>query len=197
MRAELDALTNRVPVDVKRDNGTTDRVWVKSLLAQLAEAVQGTEPNRGGASGGKPDSKPPIDIDVIQMNLDIRDAIRDESTMLLMHTTGDHALDLQRIERNLLSDSRRAIWSARLKEWEKRIRKLSGEEQPKTVALQIQCPSCGESWIPTLQGDELVWNRAVYATMMHGKVQSFSCSGCGDDAGRLNTMIDAMLAALV
>jgi hypothetical protein len=193
MWPELEALVNRQPVDVARDNGSIERVWVKSLLDQLAEAVQGTEVGQG-ASSGKPTSRPPISIDVIQLNIDISEAVRSTFVLLGVAPSGDHATDVRIIGRRIAQTE---AWSARFAEWAQRIRDATGVEKPRQVAISIQCPSCGESWVSVTQGDEIIRRRAVYVTLLHGKVQSFSCSNCDDAAGLLSAMVDDELRRLV
>lgn len=182
---ELRALTDRIPVDIVRDDGTTERVWVKSLLDQLAEAEQGTE--RGSSASGKPKSKPPISIEVI--------AIRAAIDALITKWRYAH-LDRKDALRNIgwLAGQFESDYTDKLIDWADRIRNVTGVERPRVMDLAIICPSCDQSWVARDDEGETVRNRAVYVILFKGTVQSFGCRGCDDDTGKLSAMVDEAIA---
>jgi hypothetical protein len=193
MWAEFDALVNRYPVDVPRDNGTVDRVWVKGLLDQLAEATQGTE--AGNGSSGKPTSRPPISIEVVQLNADIHDAIAAGHRKHGACVRAEPKAALTRLCM-LATDTEGPQWAARFTDWAQRIRDVTGVEKARTIDLRIECPSCGQSWVDVSNHDETIKARAVYVAMLAGKVLAFDCRGCGDALGLLNGLVDDNLMRL-
>lgn len=179
LRFALDALVNKIPRTVMRDNGSTCQVWDDCLLDQLANLGQGGESGSGGAHS-KPGSKPPVPIDVLALRVDIRDAIAGMWRAGLPNT--GTAAQLRAIVDHLIETNQWAAvydWTELLRAWALRINDLSGVERPRSRPLPIDCPACRQRWQYVTTDGETV-RRPILSALFDGDVMlSLDCASCG------------------
>jgi hypothetical protein len=196
LQMALDRLVNQIPRNVVRDDGSTMQVWDDCLLDQLAS--MGQESTRGGSSHSKPDSKPPIALDVISLRLDMHNAI---ARMWRANLSDNGTAGQLRTIIAYLIDSRQWArcdeWAERLDTWAMRINDLSGVERARSRPLATPCPACGERWQYDEQDGETV-RRPILSALFEGDVMlSLDCASCGSwvrGAG-LDELVTHMLAA--
>lgn len=176
----LDALTNRIPRTVHRDDGSTVQIWDDCLLDQLARLGEGGEIGQGGS--GKPGSKPPVAIDVLALRLDIRSAIRDAISSVLSVKTErpiGTAAQLRFIVHHVIDADECDRWTELLTTWARRINDLSGAERPRMRALPIACPACGQRWQYVDSDGETV-RKPIMSALFDGPiVLALDCASCG------------------
>lgn len=196
LRLALDKLTNQIPRNVTRDDGSTVQVWDDCLLEQLDN--MGSESSRGGGSHGKPGSKPPIALDVIALRLDMRNAIArmwranlaDNGTAGQLRTIVDYLI---RSQQWALCEQ----WTVTLHGWERRINDLSGVERPRARPLPIECPACGERWQYVENDGETVRRPILSAVFDGDTMASLDCASCGtwSRGVELDALVAHMMAA--
>ncbi len=199
LRTALDALTNRIPRTCVRDDGTTDRIWDECLLDQLANAVvQGSE--SGSGSSGKPKSKPPIPMNVLSLNVEMR-------TYVTRYANA-HLLDMRQltiakqlamvVDHICVNVMRRpaATWAALLTRWADQMRDVSGHRLVRVRELPFNCPVCARRWIPVARDGEES-RRPIMSGVFEGEsMTSLTCAMCGtwERGSSLDDLVEYMMS---
>nr|QOL00340.1 hypothetical protein [uncultured organism] len=181
----VEALTYRQRDTVSRDNGTTEVVFVDSLLDQVIAMVRPSgEASRGGSSSGKPHSRPPLSVDALTLIVEIERCTESHDLAAGIRTI---ARTLERTH----DTAGQTDFTERLRRWIVRVKAMTGNAETRTRPLPINCPACQSFWVWDLRDGEPVRTYAVFTTFRGDEVASFGCLVCkttwerGDDLDEL------------
>lgn len=186
-------LINQRPVQIQRDNGTTETTFIDSLLDQAISMLKPSgEMSSGGSGGGKPESRPPLSLDAMSI---VHEIERYTEAPDLAHGIRAIAATLDRTH-----DYQGQIrFTGLVGNWIARIEALTGVQQIKTRPLSIHCPACQSLWIWDFRDDEAIRTYAVFASFNvgSGELVSFGCLVCKNEwnrGGDLDALVDWQLA---